>query len=376
MNKVFSFVSIAASVLVSSVTMNVNACNIPANLYYDYPIDLLSQDYSRQISNKDIKKATTKEIVNPVDGLRYGIFTTYSEYTYKVTDHKTNLNLETGVVTKTNGSAQTSIYPPEQGGDIVEFVTTLKEMKERVDYVHHGRYLPEETNNIELSQTNEYLNSIIKQYDNYTPDQINCPVTSMELYPGKIITIRFDTWSQFEREILIDLFVDSKFISNKRVVVPAGQHNYNYVNFTIPSNIATNKSADIYTKILPVGAPWQSFTAEHNIEAVTKPLNHISSIDSKNYVIMNATNNYEVFYKIDQPLTTSWEIRLDIIDLNGTWKTGVQVPVNNNGYASIPLYVANILERGKTYDLYYKLIPVGGNWWNFVDQKFLKVIAQ
>jgi hypothetical protein len=374
MNKVFSFVSIAASMLVSSVTMNVNATAIPANLYYDYPISLLTSEYSRNTSPRSSVKATTKEIANPVDNLKYCISTTIDQ-DYP-SDIVTNLNLESGVISKTIGSSSVNYLPPEQGGSIVEFVNILKEMKRNVDYVHHGRFTTGEVNYTELSETNEYLNSIIKQYDNYTQDQIVGPMSSMDLYPGKTIRLQFDTWSQYDREILIDLFVDSKFISNKRVLVSAGQHYYNYVYFTIPSTIATNKTADIYTKILPVGAPWQSFTAEYNLQAITKPLNNIGSIDSKNSVIMNTTNTYDVWYTIDQPLTTKWEIRLDIIDLNGTWKTGVQVPVNNNGYVSIPLYVANILEKGKTYDLYYKLIPAGGNWWNFVDQKLMKVIAQ
>jgi hypothetical protein len=294
-------------------------------------------------------------------------------------------NLETGSIKHTLAAYNvpispkvtvTELLPPEKGGNLANYLAAIRDLKHRVDYVKSARFMGIIENHPELMEASNYLNSILLKLDTTSVDSLKSYDNLDSLRPGKQVTLNLLSWSKNERDLLTDLFIDGKYFAGKRVSVPAGQNDFNFIIFDIPATIPTNKPAAIYLKLAPKSADWTQHTAEVSHITKTQPLNSINDYDKAKEIVSGAVSNFNLWYTVDSPATTSWDARIDIVDTNETWVAGTQYNLNGYGYAYIPLTIPGNLVTGKEYTVYYKLIPAGGQWDQFVDQAADKVIVK
>jgi hypothetical protein len=352
--------------------INVIVANpIRERLFYNYPLSFFEAGFGRSISNHDGVKVFVKRNEQRIE---MGFL--HSGYG---TDTSIVLNLVTGEIVQTklqySGESTNAAYSPHDTARRDEYIGLIREIKKNFEYVESGRGAGFEPDYPQLREVNRYLCQVLLQIDPVkeerlqykTYEVLDTPPHITDLRQGKEVVLKFRYAAKERRYLVVDFYAAGNKVMSSNVVVERGE-DIAKVKVAIPRLQSKKMEAKFVYRLAaqPNGAGGAD-SLENSADFDLMPPSSIDGVNASDRVSKISDMYLCVIYTVEKPM----DLRVDIFDSQNRWVYGRQytLPQQVHGYFSdFTLDDTIALQNGQNYKIYFKLLPVGGHWSQYVDQ--------
>jgi len=338
---------------------------IRARLHFDYPLSWFKDPIGRGISNHDGVKVFVRE--------RAGTYELgYFQSGYG-SEEELILNLRSGDLFyhRKNSSNQTETWtlPVASLASDIEarnkYRTQLQKMKGTFEHVESGRMADMSADYPLLREANHYLRQALfeiapVQFETIAIKGLHNSAGGpygMTPRPGKKLALRVRYEAAMDRDLILLLREDGRFLSSERVKVPAGADTL-VVPFQIPHDAPVPVSATFTASLVAQGASPESSLAIAQMETQILPLNNLDGI----YVSEQVSSLNDLFISVNYSTVESLDLRVDLYDQQGHRLETIQHPldIKETGSLYTLKFTSNhALTSDQTYQLVFQLVPPG-----------------
>jgi hypothetical protein len=349
---------------------------IPVSLKYGGTLKAWDYDFWRGNSNHDSYSAQIGlSDAAPFAGA-YSIRTSWGGFG---SFSKRELNLETGVVGTINGSygspsEWTLSAPPTSKSGLLPYVKALSAVQGGVSQVAtSGQGTSPFLEYPQLAESQAYTKSIQERVIKQWGPLLVAPKDSPSFAIGAGNSVwGVETVSEVERDLLVDLFVDGRWVTGDRTSVPVGYANLQTPNLMIPTTVTARSKGVVYLKLLPKGADWKKKIAEVSVPVTFRGPEllgyyNLSDGEGNDTVVPGG----RLFASGNVSATRAMDVRVDVFDAAGKWLSGAQGPTAPGEWGYTYEVVANVpsnVAAGSTLTVYTKVLPPGGAWNTYTDE--------
>ena len=361
------------------------ATPIRKTLYYGGKLNAWSTSFLSPVGNHgstivEVGKAadTDSDKVGPFQGS----FAIQSfENTYYLFKTNYGLNLQTGEIFRTVIDASHSpasrttdrLASPKTKAEMNAYIVILNGL---IEAVHHNATLQQGVEWPQLKEADSYLLQVAAGLYGRFGETLKLTYESpdkLRLFTSSVNGISVSYGTAAPRDLLLDVIVAGQRVAGMRVPVGQGT-GFSIPELQIPSSVKPLSQAILSIKIVPSGQPWTSKTAELNLPVVVLGINHIEWVSTQGIdtVQPGADISISGTYSGDKLM----DVRADLIDANGKWLTGATFSptLSYKGLTNYYDFTGSFkapsnLKAGTHVTLYVKVLPLGGDWTQAVDDR-------